>query len=75
MYFKCPVCGLKDKNAILNDDFSVGDLIECPDCLNILIVQENYRLEDFKDILADRLENQKVKDRLNESDAITIRYL
>lgn len=75
MFFKCPVCGLKDNKTIMEDVFSVGDLVECPDCLNILMVQDSYKLEDFKDILADRLENQKVRDRLSESDSITVRYL
>lgn len=77
IYFKCPVCGYKDKNTTMEEVFSVGDVVECPECLNILLVQDNYRLEDFKDILADRVNNNKRKaeSKLNEPDSINVRYL
>lgn len=75
IFFKCPVCGCKDKNVIMEEEFSIGDLVECPECLNILVVQNNHRLEDFKDILADGVEKRRAESKLNEPDSITVRYL
>lgn len=77
IFFKCPVCGYKNKEKILEEEFSVGDVIECPDCLNLILVQDRYKLEDFKDILADQVNSKKRKaeSKLNEPDRICIRFL
>ena len=77
MFFKCPICGCREVDVVMDDLFSVGDVVECPDCLNLLLVQSNYSLVDFKDILADQVNNNKRKaqSKLNEVDAITVRYL
>lgn len=81
IFFKCPVCGYKEKETILEDTFSTGDLVECPECLNILVVEDRYRLKDFKDILADQVEKRnakkqsKVVGKWDDKDAITVRYL
>lgn len=74
IYFKCPVCGCKE-DTIMDDEFSVGDLVECPECLNILLVRDNYQLEDFKDILVDQANKRRAESKLKEADAITVRYL
>lgn len=80
IFFKCPVCGCKDNEILMDDIFSVGDVVECPDCLNLLLVQSNYKLADFKDILADRVAKRKeskskVVGKWDDQDAITVRYL
>lgn len=76
IFFKCPVCGCKDRNTVVEEVFSVGDVIECPECLNLLLVRDGFRLEDFKDILADQVtRKKKIESKLNEPDAITVRYL
>lgn len=81
IFFKCPICGCKDTNTIMEDVFSVGDVIECPDCLNLLLVRDNYKLVDFKDILADQVEKQKRKQppkavgKWDDTNRITVRYL
>ena len=81
IFFKCPVCGCKDKSVVVEDVFSVGDIVECPECLNLIVVQKNHKLEDFKDILADQVEKRKAQKKpkavgkWDDRDAITVRYL
>ena len=76
LIFRCPVCGCMENTTLIDDIFSPGDVIECPDCLNLLLVKDDYHLEDFKDILADQVQNKrKIKSKLNEPDTINVRYL
>lgn len=81
IFFKCPICGCKDQDTILEDEFMVGDVIECPDCLNLLVIKDKYELEDFKDILAEQVEKTKkmktpkVTGKWDDTNRITIRYL
>lgn len=82
IFFKCPVCGCTDKETIIEEIFSAGEIVECPDCLNLLLVNNNYQLEDFKDILADKIEKQKASKKRpktvgtwDDVNAISVRYL
>lgn len=81
MFFKCPVCGCKEKETIMDDIFSVGDVVECPECLNLLLVKDGYTLVDFKDILAEQVEKKKNNPKpkavakWDDTNRITVRYL
>lgn len=75
IFFKCPVCGCKESGTIMEDEFSIGDVVECPECLNLLVVKDSYLLEDFKDILADQMNKKRAESKLKDSDSITVRYL
>lgn len=81
IFFKCPICKCKDKETIMEDIFSVGDVVECPDCLNLLLVRSDYSLEDFSDILAEQVKKNKdrkkpkVKGKWDDQDVITVRCL
>lgn len=77
LIFRCPHCGCMEKATRMDDIFSPGDIVECPDCLNLLVVKKDYSLEEFKDILANQVEKRKsaAASKLNEPDTITVRYL
>lgn len=75
IFFKCPVCGCKDKDVIIEEEFATGDLIECPDCMNILMVNGNYGLEDFKDILLEQSSKRRAESKLIEPDKVCVKSL
>lgn len=72
--FVCPICGHKD-NILMEQVFMKGELIECPKCMNILRVKEDYGLEDFKDILIQNQSKRRAESKLNEPDSVCVKTL
>lgn len=70
--FVCPICGEKS-GKFEKPPFDVGDLIECPRCLNILRVKSDYSLEDFVDILRKNQTKRKADSKLDASDCIEVK--
>ena len=75
IFFNCPVCGCKDKDIVIEESFFTGDLIECPECLNILLVNGNYDLEDFKDILLEQSSKRRAESKLTDPDSVCVKSL
>lgn len=75
IFFNCPICGCKDKDVIVEDEYAIGDLIECPECFNILVVGKRYVLEDFKDILLEQSSKRRAESKLNEPDMVCVKSL
>lgn len=72
--FKCPICGFKSKIWI-EPIFLKGELIECPRCLDILRVKEDYTLENFKDVLIEGQSKRKAESKLKEPDSVSVKSL
>lgn len=72
--FLCPICGYSDRIR-MDWAFMKGELIECPKCLEVLRVKNDYSLENFRDVLIDNKSKRKAESKLNEPDYVSVKSI
>lgn len=74
--YKCPCCkktvhtrsGYNDVNSYR----IAGTLFRCPICLNVLEINDDLTVSDFKKTLIDNRKKRKAESKLNDKDVVCV---